>query len=148
MDKIPGFKDSQSLKSEFEWMCDEGDTFRICSVFASLVNYIVYEIIPNNSNVTSEEIDIYKNLEALRLRFCDHLIDTPEGEFDAALCTCFLESFLNYAGNNIALYDRFIPYLGDKCKGFCKYWDHFTGVRSPGLWSDEDWENLPPFLNQ
>jgi hypothetical protein len=31
-------------------------------------------------------------------------------------------------------YERFIPYLGEKSKEYCRAWDEFTGVKSPGLW--------------
>lgn len=145
MDKIPGFKKSKSLNEEWEWACEEGRSLSICRVFSLLVDYIIDEIAPINFSITLEEIEFYKALETFRLQFCVYEENTPEGEFDNALCTCFLESFQNRAGYDIALYDRFIPYLGDKCKDYCKGWDHFTGVRSPGLWSDEEWENLPPF---
>ncbi len=145
INKIPSFKESNVLKKECRWAREERRSITICGVFFLLVDYIIDEITPANLSITLEEIEFYKTLEEFRIQFCDYADDTPEGEFDTALCTCFLESFQNRAGYNVVLYDRFIPYLGDKCKDYCKGWDHFTGERSPGLWSDEEWENLPPF---
>ena len=62
-----------------------------------------------------------------------------EGEFDNAICTCFLENLINRASRCNELYNRFIPYLGPNSKEFCKDWDRFTGVPSPGLWAEEEW---------
>jgi len=53
--------------------------------------------------------------------------------FDGAACVCFLENLQNKAGHGRFEYSRFIPYLGEKSKEYCRAWDEFTGVKSPGL---------------
>lgn len=68
---------------------------------------------------------------------------TDEKNFDDAICTCFFEDLINSASSGNIQYERFIPYLGEKSKEYCKAWDQFTGVRSPGLWDDLEWHRAP-----
>lgn len=53
--------------------------------------------------------------------------------------TCFLENLVNYAGHGSVQASSFIPLLGPESREYCKGWDKFTGVQTPGLWKSK-WE--------
>lgn len=54
------------------------------------------------------------------------------GDVAEAACTCFLENILNRTPQEINP-KTFVPYLGPESKEYCKAWDDFTGVKTPGL---------------
>jgi hypothetical protein len=137
--KFLNFKNSKALKEDIEIMCPNGEQMNPYSFFSALVYYVIDELIFLNENVCKEEIELYNYLEEKRQSFSNFPEKTAEWEFDNALCISFLEGMLNSASHDNKIYDRFIPYLGAKCREFCKAWDQFTEVRSPGLWSDEEW---------
>jgi hypothetical protein len=141
--KFLNFKNSQSLRDEAEIMCSDGEKLSVYSFFSALIWYVVNELIPISESISKEELDLYRYLEEVRQKYSVYEEGTPEREFDGALCVSFLEGMLNVASHGEGIYERFIPYLGDKCKEFCKAWDQFTGVRSPGLWFDEEWAKSP-----
>jgi hypothetical protein len=62
-----------------------------------------------------------------------------EGEFSvkAAAATCFLENLINYTSAGRLMPEKLNFYLvGKKSIEYCKAWDEFTGVKTPGLWSE------------
>lgn len=134
MEKFPKFKNSISLTETIELYSDGTEKVNIYTVFSALTNYVVDELIKKNKNIIQEEIEIYKFIEDIRVKYSQFPNNTDEYDFDNAACTCFLENLLNIASANEIRYERFIPYLGEKSKEYCRAWDEFTGVKSPGLW--------------
>lgn len=134
---FPEFAGSKTLAEEYEFFGE--DDFNAHALLSALTNYVANEVIKENEVVTDFEIRLYTFIESYRAKFKLSPEDTEEGEFDNAVCTCFLENLLNRASRYNELYDRFIPYLGPNSIEFCKAWDKFTGVPSPGLWTEEEW---------
>ncbi len=143
--KFSNFGASKSLEETILFFCSNREDIDEHVVFTGLTRYVIDELIKSNISVTDEEIEIYIYLEEMLHKFSTYELGTAENLFSNALCVCFLENLLNCASAEEIDYNRFINYLGNKCQRFCKSWDQFTGVRSPGLWSDEEWERLPPF---
>lgn len=133
MSKFPNFANSLSLRETIELYSD-GSSISIYTVFTGLTNYVVDELIKKNETITQEELDVYQFVEEVRQKYSHFPQDTSEYDLDNASCTCFLENLINRASAGRISYDRFIPYLGEKSKEYCRAWDEFTGVKSPGLW--------------
>lgn len=55
-------------------------------------------------------------------------------EVKDVLCTCFLENLVNRFTESPEVLARFVPLLGERSKAYCKAWDEFTGVKTPGLY--------------
>ncbi|MFZ9595026.1 MAG: DUF7674 family protein [Bdellovibrionia bacterium] len=51
-----------------------------------------------------------------------------------AVCTCFLENLINAFSEELNQLKIWIPLLGPESREYCKAWDQFTGVKTPGLW--------------
>lgn len=137
IDKFPDFAKSETLKDEIEFRGEDNlNAHALCS---TLTNYITNEIVPSHKEITNQELELYSFIEECRSKFKSFGEGTDEAEFDNAICTCFLENLINKASWENELYARFIPYLGPNSKEFCKEWDKFTGVPSPGLWTEEEW---------
>lgn len=66
--------------------------------------------------------------------FIEMLIIEGNEEVRTAVTTCLLENLLNSVSWERILSETFVPYLGIKSKEYCKSWDKFTGVKTPGLW--------------
>lgn len=60
-----------------------------------------------------------------------------EGTQDAkeAIATGFLEAML-HKGSSISGFDAIVSRLGPASREYCRAWDEFTGVHTPGLWDD------------
>lgn len=112
------------------------------AVMTGLSWYYVNELVKSSSVTTAGELKIFEYIEEQRQKYHDVKEDNDESDFDNAICTCFLENLLNHASAGDVDYDRFIPLLGPKSREYCKAWDQFTGVRSPGLWTDEEWAQV------
>lgn len=50
-----------------------------------------------------------------------------------AATTGFLEHLQNRAASDAFPFARIVPMLGTSCLDFCRAWDDFAGVRTPGL---------------
>lgn len=135
LNKFPDFYNSNSLKDEIALNCEE--EVDIYTIFFGLTSYVINELINKHASVTQEELDIYKYVEQIRVRYSDASDDTDEFHLDNAACTCFLENLINTASFGTIEYSRFIPFLGEKSKEYCRAWDEFTGVKSPGLWEND-----------
>jgi hypothetical protein len=133
MERIPDFAISETLKNECEFEADAGQ-LSIAGVFNCLTSYVQYELMMNNELITKEEINIYNVIEEMITTYSGFPVNSEESDFDTAACTCFLENLINIADAGRVKYERFIPYLGKNSKNFCRAWDEFTGVKSPGLW--------------
>ena len=76
----------------------------------------------------------YSKVEEV-LAAIEHLLveDNSDKEVKEAVCTCFLENLINFASNQRIPYESFVPFLGKQSREFCRSWDKFTGVKTPGL---------------
>ena len=133
MERFPNFAKSISLKETIELSISDDGIVSACTVFTGLTRYVFNDLIKKYQAITQEELDIYAFVEEIRVKFSHYSDTTDEGDFDGAACVCFLENLQNRAGRDGFEYSRFIPYLGEKSKEFCRAWDEFTGVKSPGL---------------
>lgn len=142
INKFPNFGKSKSLEKTILLFCSTAKQVDEHVIFTGLTRYVIDELIDLNKTITNEEIEIYNYLENMLDQLSSYKDETSdEFLFSNAICVCFLENLLNNASSEQIEFDRFIPYLGNKSKQFCKAWDQFTGVRSPGLWTDEEWDN-------
>jgi hypothetical protein len=74
---------------------------------------------------TAELKDIFETTEHL-LRFGDdHVKD--------GVATCFLEGLLGRASAGTLDFRQISSYLGGESRAYCRAWDKFTGVATPGL---------------
>ena len=137
---IPGFSECKWLKKEELCYFGDEENINIDMIFTALTRYVVYEVTLKNISITQTEKVIYKYVESVINEYRNYAKESDEFKFANAACVSFLENLLNMASSERIRYDRFIPYLGEKSKAFCKEWDKFTGVRSPGLWTDKEWE--------
>ena len=133
--KLKNFAKSKSFAETVELYSDDGQVSAY-TVFTGLTDYVVDELIKINNSITNEEIEIYGFVEEIRENYSNYLENTEEFDYDNAACVCFLENLQNRASAGRIEYSRFIPYLGEKSKEFCRTWDEFTGVKSEGLWDD------------
>lgn len=58
-------------------------------------------------------------------------------EVQTAAATCFLENIQNRSPDPI-LPEAFVGLLGEKSRHYCRAWDEFTGVRTPGIWDEDE----------
>lgn len=133
INKFPGFANSNALAETIELYCNTNQV-SASTVFTGLTNYVVDELIKKHENITQEELEIYKFIEQVRNNYSGFPEGSEEFDFDNAACVCFLEDLQNIASTGEIKYSRFIPYLGEKSKEYCRAWDEFTGVKSEGLW--------------
>lgn len=91
-----------------------------CSEFAALV-------IETFDQITDQE----RKLIFATMEKC--LSDGSQDVQDA-VATCFLEDIVTAVCEGEAPWQQLIPLLGTKSRDYCKAWDEFSGVRTPGLW--------------
>lgn len=68
--------------------------------------------------------------------FMEYLLSEGDDMVQNAVATCFLENILNITPRDIKP-QTYVPFLGKQSREYCKAWDKFTGVFTPGLWDDE-----------
>ncbi len=136
---IKSFKNSNSLVEAIDTYNNNGK-ISISAIFNGLTNFVIDELVPSSELITEQEIEIYRLIEDIRVTYSNYPKGTEEFDYDNAACTCFLENLLNAAGYKNTNYYRFIPHLGTLSKEYCKAWDKFTGVRSPILWTNQEWD--------
>ena len=66
----------------------------------------------------------------------EHLVEKGDKSVKSATTTNFLENLINISSHGDFEPSTFIHYLGPKSKAYCKAWDEFTGVKTPGLWDE------------
>lgn len=62
----------------------------------------------------------------------EHLLVFGDEDVQTAATTCCLENILNVTPSKIPP-ERFVRFLGPKSREFCRAWDEFTGITTPGL---------------
>jgi hypothetical protein len=63
----------------------------------------------------------------------EQLVRNGDDEVGTAATTCFLENLQNYSSAGRINANHFAPFLGPESRAYCKAWDEFTGVSTPGL---------------
>ncbi len=92
-----------------------------CRFFSVLADYIDQKIRDQQCCPLAE---IFSLIEQLML--------SGDENVKTAAATCFLENLQNQE----APPEVWVPLLGLASSDFCKAWDEFTGVATPGLWPD------------
>lgn len=64
----------------------------------------------------------------------EYLMVLGDQDVQNGVATQFLENLMNA---NISEFILIIPYLGEESIEYCRAWDKFTGVKTKGLWYDE-----------
>lgn len=95
----------------------------LCNNIAEFSEYVINLA---NEKSTQNFTEIFNLVEQL-------LVDGDKTVKDA-IATCFLENLLNAASNGIIDPQSFVPFLSQESRTYCKAWDEFTGVHTPGLW--------------
>lgn len=67
------------------------------------------------------------------LALAERLLEEGDEAVKDAVATCFLETLLNAASGGEIAAERFVPHLGPQSRAFCRAWDEYTDVRTPGL---------------
>lgn len=120
--KFPEFANSIRWKEHLKFWEGEEPPFSIeMSEFSS---FIADSLNNNDSNINFHEV----------FSFIENLIAQGEQEVKDAATTCFLENLLNYDSAGRIKASSFIHLLGPRSKEYCKTWDEFTDVKTPGLW--------------
>jgi hypothetical protein len=87
---------------------------------------IADEIVRSIDSISTDELrDIFDLVE-------DSLLHSTMEE-KQTICTGFLEELLAKSSSGEFSFARIIPFLGDKARQYCLFWDQFTGVKTPGL---------------
>lgn len=64
--------------------------------------------------------------------YTEYLLLQGDEDVQNAVCTCFLENILNVTPEQVDP-KRFVQYLGEESRSYCRTWDAFTGVCTEGL---------------
>jgi hypothetical protein len=124
IEKFPALKDTEDWKDYYLIINPEEDPAKIHPLLTVLGRYVENEL---NKTFSTENLkDIFLLIE--------FFLNEGEPSVQSAASTCFLENLINYTAWGDLKPDQFIHYLGQKSKKFCKKWDEFTGVATPGLW--------------
>jgi len=127
--KFPEFMTSKQWTEDVLYWKKINHKPGLCGIFASFGDFTegLLNMEPNSPLL----VKIFDFIEML---MCEG--DQTVGDCAA---TCFLENLINYAGHGSVQASSFIPLLGPKSRDYCKGWDKFTGVQTPGLWQSK-WE--------
>lgn len=78
---------------------------------------------------------IAKDLEGMEpvFKYIEEALTGQDDDISNAAAVSFLENLLNRTPSEIAP-EVLVPLLGPQSRVFCRAWDEWTGVRTPGLW--------------
>ena len=80
---------------------------------------------------SNDEIEVKKIFD-----FVEFLLCNGDDSVQTAMTTSYLEYLMSKDPDEIK-FSKFAKFLGEKSIVYCKAWDKFTGVRTEGLWDDE-----------
>lgn len=69
--------------------------------------------------------------------FAEFLIRHGDEKIQSAMTTVLLEDLMSHDKHEIK-FSNFAKHLGSKSLEYCREWDKFTGLRTDGLWSDDE----------
>ena len=119
--RVPGFREQWQAHLDY-W---EGEEAGLCNDMAEFSRYVSTLIADKR---TSDLGRIFSLVEELMVNGDSHVKD--------ATATCFLENLLNVASSGRIDAASFVPLLGPESRAYAIAWDKFTGVSTPGLYSD------------
>jgi hypothetical protein len=116
--RVPGM--TEHWQAHRKWW--EGQEAGLCNDCAILADYI--------SDLVAEGDD--ESLPGI-FRLIEELIVQGDEDVRTAACTCVLENLLNrYSAGEIPA-ESFVHLLGPESRAYCRAWDQFTGVTTPGV---------------
>jgi hypothetical protein len=118
LERFPGFADR--WRTHREWWGD--DEAGLCNDVAAFGDYIADQI----------KAGFVDHLPAM-MAFLEELLVEGDEEVQTAVTTCCLENLLNYCSAGRIQAESFTHLLGPKSRAYCKAWDEFTGVETPGV---------------
>jgi hypothetical protein len=126
LEYFPKFQ--EKWQEHLDWW--EGESAGLCNDMAEFSHYI-RDLILRKDN---------KNEEAIKLAFIliERLMVEGTEEVQTAAATCFLENLINAVSWERISAESFVHLLGKESKAYCRAWDEFTGVKTEGLWIDEE----------
>jgi len=130
-EKYPGIKKHESWEGYYLFIYPDADPNQIYAVMTVFSRYV--EDLLNAKLVDENEI---KKIFLL----VEFFIENGEDVVKGAACADFLENLINATSWGTLKPEQFIHYLGPKSKKFCKKWDEFTGVPTPGLWKEGEFK--------
>jgi hypothetical protein len=109
-------------ESETSLWGDEG----ILALFAPFSSYTIEVIKTNNAPQLKKIFDCV-----------EFLLSEGDQSVKSGVATVFLEDLMKQDPADFA-FKTICPYLGKNSLGYCRDWDEFCGVRTDGLWTDEE----------
>lgn len=125
-DTFPEFKNSKTWKEDLEFW--GGDKPGPCDQMSTFGEFVTEEVL----NAEKPSVNSQKVFD-----FIEMLMQNGDQDVIDIAATCFLENLINYTSWGNLEAAKFVHLLGKKSKEFCKGWDEFTGVKTPGLWDDD-----------
>ena len=132
-DKYPNLKKHRSWDDSYILSYSDDDPLKIYAVMDALTNYVTDML---NMKLSKEIEKELKDIFSLTEFFINEGEDAVKGASSAN----FLENLINRTSWHTIRPESFIHYLGPKSKKFCKKWDEFTGVATPGLWEEGEFK--------
>ncbi len=126
--EFPDFEKSDRWKSHLEFWGEEKPG--LCAVFSTFSDYIADNLKENNVR-----IDFVKVFD-----FVEMLLKEGDQETQDSAATCFLENLINFTSSldDTLPPKTFVHLLGPESRAYCKAWDEFTGVKTEGLWNENE----------
>ncbi len=102
------------------WLAEDG-SYSIYGLFSVFSSFIADRLIAGSN---PELISVFNYVESK--------LDDHDSEIRNAACTCFLENLMNLTPDKI-IPAILIPLLGPKSREFCRAYDKWCGIYTPGL---------------
>jgi hypothetical protein len=118
LERFPGFRARWQV--HVTWW--EGEEAGLCNDISEFGRYVKHLIAAGEAGTLPEVF-----------AFIEELMDQGDNEVQDAIATCCLENLLNYSSGGSIAPESFVHLLGSKSREYCRTWDEFTGVRTPGL---------------
>jgi hypothetical protein len=123
VEAYPGVRD-HLVKTVDDWLGNDG-AIKPCMLLAA-VGWLVSERIGRGE---------YEGADRL-FGLIERLLTEGTSAVRDAAATCFLENLINRSDSlDPRLY---APLMGQESRKYCRAWDDFTGVKTPGLYGDDD----------
>lgn len=118
----PGVRD-HLVETADDWLGDDG-TIMPCMTLAA-VSWLVAERLRKGEHDGADRL----------FNLIERLLTEGSAEVRDAAATCFLENLTNRSDSlDPRLY---VPLMGPESRNYCRAWDDFTGVKTPGLYDDD-----------
>ena len=124
--KFPGFSKTEYWENfkSIKYGVEE-EAIKFHGVMTAFTDYVT-DLLNSKETNNAEKQNVFLLIE--------EFICNGDNSVKGAASASFLENLINYIAWGDLNSEQFIHYLGEKSKKFCKKWDEFTGVPTPGLW--------------